>query len=552
MTDRRRLSWEAIDRTLDHYHWIAALLIVGLGLGLRAGGLGEFWPNADEGIYLSAASGDWSRLQDLIFSNAHPPLFYLVLFGMSAVSSEYIWLRAASLICGCIAIYGAHLLGRRMAGWPGGLTAAVMMACSPAAITLSQVIRPYSMLLASTTFCLWYLFREMQEPARRQRVAYAILICLSLLLHYSAIILLAGIGGCILVAWACGELNRSSARRLLIMQVPAACIAITLVITHVLPELMGSELQSLARDDGWLAGFYPGSFAEVWENLLGIFVYCFGLNMAAPVVLLSLGGLLLGMKQLRAARNGLFAGCLLAGITLAIIGLYPFGPTRHSIYLIPVLMLPVAGLFGELFARSLRQNWHIDLIVLLILILPGFSTWLLVFGTDAAYVSAKNEQRLSRETVDVAMGILQDQPEGDRILLMDQRCFFTLAPLLEKAAGSLTQSTTSNGFSQFSWQGWTVIVSKSWIITASRENREREDHLLELVKDVTEKSPEIALAECERLVIVADGRIPRVVGDFLGFLSEGEEGVALFLESHNLGTFHVFAIDMRRYLNLMN
>ena len=76
--------------------------------------------------------------------------------------------------------------------------------------------------------------------------------------------------------------------------------------------------------------------------------------------------------------------------------------------------------------------------------------------------------------------------------------------------------------------------------------------LKKLLQKVGRGNPEIALADRERVVFLADGRIPRVVQDFLSLLGEGNAGQALILASHNLSNFHVFAIDMRRYMELMN
>ncbi len=550
MTNRTALELRAIGAGLERYHWVAALLLVGLGLALRLGSFDEYWVNADEGIYLNAASGDWARLQDLILTNAHPPLFYLILFGMSVLSDDYVWLRIPSLLCGCLAILAVHLLARRIAGWPAGLFAAGMLAISPAGIMLSQVIRPYSMLLASLSFAIWLLLCELTEPQRRQRIGYVLLICSSLLLHYSAIILLPGIAACILLARVSGQIDGARFRQLSLLQLPAALITAGLILLHIVPELMGSELQALARDDGWLEGFYPASFDAVWEDLLGILAYCFGSELIGSALLLFLIGLLMPLAQARSAVLGLLLGSLLAAIGLAAFGLYPFGPTRHAIYLMPLLLLSMSLVIGRAYALGLRRAWPLDLCILLILLFPGISNSLL--GAQEVEVSMRQEQRLRPETIAAALRILDSQAESEGVILMDQRCFNTLAPILGEAADASFAGLSSRGYQSFAWQGWTVVVSESWVITASHANSEREDHLLKLLEKVAAGSPEIPLADQQRVLILADGRIPRVVQDFLSLLPESESGGALILASHNLTSFHVFAIDMRRYLELMN
>ncbi|MHC5063245.1 MAG: glycosyltransferase family 39 protein [Planctomycetota bacterium] len=535
---------------LERQHWILALLVVGLGLALRLVGLGDYWPNADEGIYLNAASGDGSRLQALILYNAHPPLFYLVLYAMSVVSTDYVWLRMASVVCGCLAILGLHLFVRRLAGWQAGIAAALMLACSPGAIMLSQVIRPYSMLLASMSFALWLLLCELQEPHRRQRIAYAILLCISLLLHYSAIILLPGIAACILAAKLSGRVDAQRFRQLSILQLPAALVTLGLIGLHIIPELMGSEMQSLARDDGWLVGFYPDSPAQLWQHFLGIFAYGLGPGLVAPTVLLFALGLALIGRDSRSLQAGLVLATLAGALVLAALGLYPFGPTRHSLYLLPLLLLPMAAAIGWSLAAGPRSSLARIFALLVILFLAWLGRDLL--GADELPPASRQEQRLHPETVDQAMSILENWPGSQGLLLMDQRCFNTLAPVLGEAAGKAVEGSTKAGYASFDWQGWQVLVTESWVITASRANRDRSDHLLKLLREVETGAPELRLAAREEVVILADGRIPRVVQDFLSLFSEDNPGGALILASHNLENFHVFAVNMRRYLELMN
>ena len=161
--------------------------IVALGLGLRAWGFDDAWVNPAEGIYFQLAHarspGD---LLDGITQNAHPPLQYLVLYGMASLSGEFSWLRAASLLTGSLAVYAIIRLGEETAGWRAGLLAGAALAVAPGAIALSQLMRPYALLTLLLTAATWFALRAVRTGERRDLVLHTTALALALCTHYAA------------------------------------------------------------------------------------------------------------------------------------------------------------------------------------------------------------------------------------------------------------------------------------------------------------------------------------------------------------------------------
>ena len=80
--------------TVERYGLLAALLLVVVGLVIRVVGTMEWWLNPDEGIYFSIATqptlaGFWSE----VATNAHPPLYYMILRAVGFLTTDFLWFR---------------------------------------------------------------------------------------------------------------------------------------------------------------------------------------------------------------------------------------------------------------------------------------------------------------------------------------------------------------------------------------------------------------------------------------------------------------------------
>ncbi|HSH75909.1 MAG TPA: glycosyltransferase family 39 protein, partial [Longimicrobiales bacterium] len=137
-------------------------------------------------------AGFWSEAT----ATAHPPLYFLILRGVALVTTDFGWLRAVALLSGVAAVHVLVLVGREVGGrgvraWLTGLLAGLLVAVSPRAVSLSQVIRPYMLLVLLLASALLFLLRYRRTRAGRHLAAYPAAMTLALTLHYSAALAMA-------------------------------------------------------------------------------------------------------------------------------------------------------------------------------------------------------------------------------------------------------------------------------------------------------------------------------------------------------------------------
>ncbi|HVS19126.1 MAG TPA: glycosyltransferase family 39 protein, partial [Planctomycetota bacterium] len=226
-----------------------------LGGFLRAWRMDDFWLSADEATYYYSTLGDWESAQERIRVNAHPPLYYWILFGVAQWNGEIQVLRWVSLVAGVLCIPATYLLTRSFAGRTAGICAAFLVALSPGGQFLSQVMRPYTVQLLFLVLALAGLARYLTTSRTRWLVVCSAGCLLATLVHYSTLIMLAGVATCLLGLLLLRRLDARQVRRLFLAGLPTLIGAGWLYFTHISPTLMGGEVQANARAT-WLSRGY--------------------------------------------------------------------------------------------------------------------------------------------------------------------------------------------------------------------------------------------------------------------------------------------------------
>ncbi len=185
VSDSPLLPWGEIAAFLVRRDWVIGAALVALALSLRMAGLTGFWLNPDEGIYYSSLTASFAEFWQELESNAHPPIYYFLLRGMSFFGTDFVWFRSLSLVSGCLVVWGTYLLGRSVGGVLTGFMAGFLVEVSTGAIVLSQIIRPYMFLVAVLTFGLYFLGRYVQSRGKRDLWLYSSFMATALLTHYS-------------------------------------------------------------------------------------------------------------------------------------------------------------------------------------------------------------------------------------------------------------------------------------------------------------------------------------------------------------------------------
>ena len=200
--------------------WVAlgVLLLVAAGVALRLGSTSPLW--LDEALSANIASLPVGELLEALRRDGHPPLYYLLLHGWTAVVGEGdVAVRGLSAVFGLATLPLVWAAARRLGGRSGALATIVLYATSPFAIRYSTETRMYS-LVALLVVAGWLAVRRAQERPTLPRLALVSVLAGALLLtHYWSAYLLAAVGACLLAAlWQArraGEPVAGSARLLL-------------------------------------------------------------------------------------------------------------------------------------------------------------------------------------------------------------------------------------------------------------------------------------------------------------------------------------------------
>lgn len=448
--------------------------IVLLAAALRLPDLFGWWPNPDEGIYYGVVTrtgfgGAWAEAM----TTAHPPLYFLILRLVGFVSTDFAVLRSVALVSGCAAVYVFILLGREVggAGRRGrvtGLAAGLLLALSPRAVVLSQVMRPYMLLVLLLAGSLLFLLRYLRVPSTGTLLAHGACGLGAALLHYSSVFGLGVIGSLALLDGARQGMRRPAWRRLMVVQAIPALALVTLYFVH-LRGIAAGPLGDHALE-GWLAPYMIGGPRDAWFGLVGFHSMLVGDAWAAPAALFTLG----------AVAYAAWAGRLFPVVAMTALGLalawtgallhvYPFGPTRHTAWLLVFVVPTVAWAFATLVTSGRRTLKAVAPAVVLGLV--GARLLDPVLDPDAR--PREIAEHVLREQAIDAMAEALDPRTAPTVVLMSTETYELLTPLYTVERQSAERSADGQ-FLRFRWGERQVVV------LPSRDFVSRPDQILQV------------------------------------------------------------------------
>jgi len=486
---------------------IAAVAVAALAAALRLPALGEYWLNPDEGIYYSViAWPDLARRQAEIAENAHPPFFYHLLWAWSRVSMEFAWLRALAALAGCVAVLAFLLLGRRIGAARGGIAvgvaAAVLLAVAPAAVTQARLIRPYALQVALIAFALLGLLTWSATRRRGPLAAFSACSAVALLTHYSSALALAAGFAPVLVAFARGALPRAAARELGVALVLPAAAAAWIGYAHLGTQLAGSALHAHAYAT-WLRPHLAESALHAWLLFLGFVGYAFGEAWSASGALAWFAAVGCAFRR-RMPRIWLPAVlAFVIALALSVLRLYPFGPARHSSWLLPFLIVPIAWAAVTALSTAGRTRW-IGAAVLAALVF-GRAPLLAALSGGLRAATLGGEHVMLRAHVPLALPLLDALRATPGPVLISADAFATLTPLwlTERA-----QARTADGLRAFRWGAREVVVHPSWQFSLNAADLDAENHFYRALLRADRAFPELGIARQNRLSMIFAGFNP--------------------------------------------
>ncbi len=510
---------------LGRHSGLMAVLIA--SAAVRLWDLPDWWLNPDEGIYYSILTrADYGDFWQELSSNAHPPLYYLLLRGLGFLTWDFLWFRVLSVLSGIAAVAGVFVVARRLSGEGdgasvAGFVAALLLAFAPGAVGLSQVMRPYMLQLAFLTWALFFLLRSFETSTTRDLGAYAGLACLALATHYGSLLAL-GVFGLLVLAHGFAQGFATPAwRRLALWHALPAAMVVLLYFIHLRP-LSNSALATEALD-GWLSYFMIHSPGDVWWSLLG-FQRLIALPwLHGPIALLLLASLAVSVAKRETRVTILLGGALLIAIVGAGTGFYPFGSSRHSTWVM-AFALPV---LGWLAAQAIGPSWREQsigrvgarLAVPVALLLLGGPVGDLI-GMERARLP--QTERILRQDDLTSMVAALDPSAEPELIVMSSQTFYLLLPFYPSDRESATFTPDGTSF-HFQYGARRVLVSTAWDFTVREEsdgtrtpnqNGVFDAPLGGFLNAAHDAFPGLAMGERDEAVLLVGGWPP----DFLGEL----------------------------------
>jgi hypothetical protein len=362
-------------------------------------------------------------------SLAHPPLLILFLHLLRPLGNSVFFLHSVSAVLCALASWWAFLWMRRAFGPAEALLGILLLAFSPAMVCAACEIRQYPLLLFFSCGALYFLHRFLEEDDLRAGMIGWALLYGAILSHYSAawIVLTLAVHVGVSVRH---HPDKRMFRSWAMAQAGAAILYAWLYFSHV-RDILASALTQ-ANIQGYLKSeyFFPkeeAALSFIARGTQGVFAYFCGFQgPAIPLLICFLAGLFLLSKRpasLSAKPRHhpviLLALPFILGCGGALLGILPFGNSRHISYLLPFIAAGIALGAARLIAG--RRAWLCLCIGLLCAgMTHGF--WQPLFA----------DPQMSASHMEAAIRKLHEEVPAGEVLFVDDSTHFLLTYYLAR------------------------------------------------------------------------------------------------------------------------
>ena len=173
------------------WQWALLTLTTLAAAALRAQGLAAktFW--LDEGMSVGIARLDWYNFARILWRReGNMSLYYLLLRFWLHLGNGEAFVRALSVAFAVATVPALYFLGRYLFDGRVGLIAAALLAANAFHVRWSQEARSYSLLVLLCVLSSLFFVRCVDDPSRRNRVAWILFSALAVYAHFFAGLLL--------------------------------------------------------------------------------------------------------------------------------------------------------------------------------------------------------------------------------------------------------------------------------------------------------------------------------------------------------------------------
>ena len=461
-------SWLSREMLFDP-RFLAGLLVLA-GFVVRLKLAAATFLNADEALHFMAANQDsWKLTYRASLTVSHPPLLIFVLHVWRMFGSSEIILRLPSVVAGTA--FGwiffrwlSHLFGTET-----GLTGLIFASFLPPMIALSAEVRQYAFLLVFAISAMYLLEQALGQNSAVKMAYSCLCLWLATLSHYSAAFLAAALAAYALLRMWKRPPTQAVFRVWLAGQIGELLLGAALYLTYF------SEFGRNALH-GWMGGTYlHNSYFDPQRHHVLVFVLARSASIFQYVLGQALIGDLLFLLFLagtvalgRAASVGSIevpGGQLAALLWLpflincgaGLLDLYPYGGTRHSIFLAIFAITGISVALVRLVGR--RLIWGMAVAVAIVALSNLFPSHRLPYIARADQKKSHMEQ---------AMAFVRERIPRNDLLLADNQTSLLLGHYLCQQPFFINEWT--KGLNSLPCAGFRIAATDGRVYTFTAEN----------------------------------------------------------------------------------
>ena len=507
--------------------WLRGLpwAIVGLGLWLRLGDQLFLWFSSDEGVhYTIVTERTPANIWGSFVNNPHPFASLALLWVLVQVSVEPAWLRLIGLVPG-VAMIGFVWRSARLSGDRASAAVAALTVCvSVAAIEQSQNLRGYMLQCAMVAAALGSLASWLRT--RRGLWGFSLALTMAVSSELSGVFVAFALALLFVGLRLQRRLTTRELSACACALIPAAVVFGVEYIVHFEAYLEGSAFHVGAMDS-WLKPLIPTGAMHAMVLAVKLFFYLFGEQLAVPVLFVFALGLGAGLWR-RSPFAQLSLLVFVVAVAAALASKHPFGPSRHSLYLLPFVAL-MLGEFVLLF-RGLRGLAAALLLSLVVSSVAGGAWAARSLGLQVQPMAG--EPTVSSVEWASIEGHIDSVTATESLIVVDLAMFYLLNPHMDLHRDPSYTLTPAGRSSHF--DGCDVWISDLWTFQLDPRRRGLRSHLHTFLSAMDAEHPRRAPGRLANLWLMTDQELA-------GPLSALDDRIVI--ESVVIDCYHATHID---------
>lgn len=335
--------------------WLIVAGIILIGLAFRAKLLDAFFLDFDESMHFQVArqptlSDAWRASRE----HTHPPLAFLVYHYWMKLGNSERMLRLPALLFSISALVLGFVWLKELLGPRPALVGLAFLTFSMPMVHLGALMRGYTLLLTFIFAALYLQERFLRTHSTIALAGSGCCLALAMLTHYSTAWLMLVLGLLVTFRVISGTLPRRAVVSWIVLQFVLLGICVAMYFGHI-----KQFINSNAKTDLWDFWLYDSSYDPVTTHPVylalmrtleyikylsgALWMLIAGLVLFGSLIMFRKGFQDTGSKWIALERSMMVLLPLVVAMLLFHFRIYPVGHTRHSMWLIPFVVLGLAA-----------------------------------------------------------------------------------------------------------------------------------------------------------------------------------------------------------------